>query len=467
MSSESNEASHGETNGEAGGDNQPIEQTVATRGARQPRVPRRAANNETQGDELNAQIRAAAAARQTELSALQDNGSRVGDNVDPDSFRSVSVDTSTIRSESAARSGQGSERSMRDPSVRSIYTGTRTTSSSTVKERPSEIPNGQQVGAVAVQERAYGNLPAWHRRQNNQTPKQQMGQDQSNIPPEMRIDQSNIPPEMRLVEDQSNIPPEMRLVQDQSHIPPEMRSVDTDDQEDPPEQGNGAAYIDESKKGTAGKKKCIFLAVGILVIGAIVGAVVGTTSGKEDDQSQMPSLVIPECSDFADIDPNIDNMAEDTLDRYNDLLENLVQRLLSDYSGPSIADEYCSSLHRALVWLANDQISIQSTKVAENRFLLAFHFIAWKGEMWLQSKSTKWLTDTSECEWHGVSCDDNGVIYELSLQELQNSTDLGVHIPSEIGLLTDLRSLKLNKNEFNGELPSTLGDLTNLGTSIY
>jgi hypothetical protein len=160
-------------------------------------------------------------------------------------------------------------------------------------------------------------------------------------------------------------------------------------------------------------------------------------------------------------------MAEETLDRFNDLMENLVvQRLLLDYSGPSIADEYCSSLHRALVWLANDQLSSQYTKVAENRFLLAFHFIAWKGEMWLQSKSTKWLTDTSECDWHGVSCDDNGAIFELSLQELQNDTDLGVHIPSEIGLLTDLRSLKLNKNEFNGELPSTLGDLTNLGTLI-
>jgi hypothetical protein len=299
MSSESNEASHGETNGEAGGDNQPIEQTVATRGARQPRVPRRAKNNETQDDELKAQIRATAAASQaanrdeqfTELSVLQDDGSRVGDNVDPDSLRSVSVNPSRIRSESTTlRSGQGSERSMRDPSVRSIYSGTRTTSVSTVKEGPSEIPNGQQVGAVAVQERAYGHLPAWHR---NQTPTRQTGQDQSNIPPEMRIDQSS---EMLVVEDQSNIPPEMRLVQDQSHIPPEMRSVDfsvglsvdLDDPEDTPEQENGAAYTDESKEGTAIKWKCIYLALGLLVIGAIGGVVVGLTSGKKDDQSQMP-----------------------------------------------------------------------------------------------------------------------------------------------------------------------------------
>eukprot|EP00980_Cylindrotheca_fusiformis_P000269 scaffold66_cov115-Cylindrotheca_fusiformis.AAC.1 len=480
MSSENSSATENETNQQSEGSNTPTEQPAATHSDRQRRVPRRTRNNEN-NDEVKAQIRAAASAQTTSADEQlteegADDGSRIGDNIDPNTVTSISSSSRVNGSTSPEQSGGGSSRSMREPSVRSIYSPA-ISGNTIAKQRPSDLSTGQQIGAVAVRERAYGSLPAWHRNNsgNNQRTQQQMGQRQPNTSPEMRTDQSNIPPEMRMVQDQSNVPPEMRMVQDQSNIPPEMRMVQ-DEPQFPPEMRSIASVdvddigdeAEESKGKTAKKKIWLFLAVGIVTIGAIVGAVVGTTATKDDNEqpTEVPTGPI-QCPDFGDIDPDIANFSEETLNRYNYLIENIVRRLIPAFSSSNTANDECSPVRGALIWLSkSDQTPLQSAEALTNRFLLACHFIAWKGgEEWTQEKSKNWLSDTSECDWYGISCDDDGVIIELNLHKVQNATIgsalLGT-IPSEIGLFTTLRSLKLTDNDFTGELPSTLGCLTNL-----
>ena len=71
------------------------------------------------------------------------------------------------------------------------------------------------------------------------------------------------------------------------------------------------------------------------------------------------------------------------------------------------------------------------------------------------------LSDMHECDWSeggGVrSCDDKGYVTDLSLWN-----NLRGRIPSELGQLTQLKVLYLQRNHLVGTLPETFGNLVNL-----
>ena len=100
------------------------------------------------------------------------------------------------------------------------------------------------------------------------------------------------------------------------------------------------------------------------------------------------------------------------------------------------------------------------------------------------STTTNWLTDAPLGEWYGVTTNDTGRVTVLFLannelsgeipSELGNLTNLETlslwdnelrgEIPVELGVLANLKVLYLNNNELSGEIPSGLGNLTNLTT---
>jgi len=61
----------------------------------------------------------------------------------------------------------------------------------------------------------------------------------------------------------------------------------------------------------------------------------------------------------------------------------------------------------------------------------------------------RWLSDTSECDWYGVSCNRDGIVEELALP--QNGLK-GTLLP-ELDLLSDMKSLDLSSNTLTGTLP--------------
>ncbi|MCY3664296.1 MAG: SUMF1/EgtB/PvdO family nonheme iron enzyme [Gemmatimonadetes bacterium] len=116
--------------------------------------------------------------------------------------------------------------------------------------------------------------------------------------------------------------------------------------------------------------------------------------------------------------------------------------------------------------LRNDQVGFRLVRVEEpaswainratDRAALEALYHATNGDNW--TNNNNWLSDRPLGEWHGVTADDKGRVVELNL----SGNELGGEIPSALGNLSNLRVLWLHANELGGEIPSALGDLSSL-----
>ena len=72
--------------------------------------------------------------------------------------------------------------------------------------------------------------------------------------------------------------------------------------------------------------------------------------------------------------------------------------------------------------------------------------------------NTNWLSDGPLDDWYGVTTDTNGRVTELNLGD----NDLAGEMPTELGNLSNLEHLYLYNNQLTGEIPEELGNLSNL-----
>ncbi|KAL7490391.1 hypothetical protein ACHAWT_000019, partial [Skeletonema menzelii] len=88
--------------------------------------------------------------------------------------------------------------------------------------------------------------------------------------------------------------------------------------------------------------------------------------------------------------------------------------------------------------------------------LKAFYF-ATNGDSW--DINSGWLDSSqSECDWFGVTCDDENIVTSLDL----GNNNLSGSIPTEIGLLKSLEYLYLYTHQLTGTIPSEIGLMENL-----
>ncbi|KAG6390334.1 hypothetical protein SASPL_148066 [Salvia splendens] len=73
--------------------------------------------------------------------------------------------------------------------------------------------------------------------------------------------------------------------------------------------------------------------------------------------------------------------------------------------------------------------------------------------------SKKWLTNTSICDWTGVSC---GIKHHRVTA--LNLSNIGLHgnLTPHLGNLTFLRSLDISYNYFSGNIPSSIFNISRL-----
>ena len=109
----------------------------------------------------------------------------------------------------------------------------------------------------------------------------------------------------------------------------------------------------------------------------------------------------------------------------------------------------------SLVVLSGDNALAQGS-VAGDRLALVALYNATDGANW--TNNTNWLTNEAISEWHGVVTDGEGRVKRLLL----GHNELSGEIPASLGNLTNLQVLRLNYGTLSGSIPVELGNLTNL-----
>lgn len=119
-----------------------------------------------------------------------------------------------------------------------------------------------------------------------------------------------------------------------------------------------------------------------------------------------------------------------------------------------------SNQYRALYWLYYDMVKYD-TYTDEERvqlWALGLFYYDTLGSQWYFN--TNWMSDNGTitvCSWYGLTCDENGMVIEISLANNRLRRDL----PYELQLLSRLQYIGLSDNLF-GTFPLALFEMPNL-----
>lgn len=111
---------------------------------------------------------------------------------------------------------------------------------------------------------------------------------------------------------------------------------------------------------------------------------------------------------------------------------------------------------------ANESIVAPVPSNCTDSLTLVRLYNALDGNYWkANGKEVGWELARPISEWYGVTLEEiNGEMRVVTL--FLNGLGLDGEIPSEIGLLTELRTLDLKYNSIKGEIPATIGELSKL-----
>ena len=130
-------------------------------------------------------------------------------------------------------------------------------------------------------------------------------------------------------------------------------------------------------------------------------------------------------------------------------LNHLTQIAVQDLS---ILEDHSSPAHKALCWIMTEDLLFHDFGVCDGtllqRYLLVFFYFA-QG----LSIDVNELSSTHTCDWPGVKCGKASKFIEHL--QLSNNNLTG-NLLTEIGLLTSLKTLELNKNALHGTIDPIL-----------
>jgi hypothetical protein len=108
-------------------------------------------------------------------------------------------------------------------------------------------------------------------------------------------------------------------------------------------------------------------------------------------------------------------------------------------------------------WMINSDVAInvnEEQRVQQRYIMCVLHF-ATNGDFW--NKKSNWLNaERSECDWYGISCNnENNIIQIIDLSE-NNVTGT---LPNEIASLSNLVALNMSYDDISGTIPENFFDL--------
>jgi len=136
-----------------------------------------------------------------------------------------------------------------------------------------------------------------------------------------------------------------------------------------------------------------------------------------------------------------------------DTRDNKGSRLLADQRLNISQDELLTLTDPISIYLP--VLEYDYIDPAVDRAALMALYNSTNGDEWINN--TGWGTDTSYCDWYGVTCDENGHVTILDLSQNRLTGTL----PSEIGNLANLKELLLWENQLL-TLPPEIGKLESL-----
>ena len=120
-----------------------------------------------------------------------------------------------------------------------------------------------------------------------------------------------------------------------------------------------------------------------------------------------------------------------------------------------------------ITWKDHLQVCHQLATQVIQRYSIAVFYYATIGDEWstcAHNSDTStclsgdpFLSESSECEWGGVSCE-GGIVTEIAFEK----NNLGGFLPPELFALTSLKVLSLERGSISGPIPSSIGLLSNL-----
>jgi hypothetical protein len=187
------------------------------------------------------------------------------------------------------------------------------------------------------------------------------------------------------------------------------------------------------------KKKAILILIGSILLVAGVGLAAGllvTTSLKTSEDSPGESTT---------------TVATDFQERFI-----AMRSALAEFSDPTKFVSPDTPQSKALAWLVAKDQYVQLEQVSHlivQRYAIMVLFYANSGSDWAGfAVPLDEETETSECLFKGVECNEGGEIVALDL----SSQHMAGRLPDEIASLTMLTSLNLSNNYLEGSLPKNL-----------
>lgn len=208
---------------------------------------------------------------------------------------------------------------------------------------------------------------------------------------------------------------------------------------------------DPSRRASSRSLACVLKSL-VVVLGiaalSVVGSLWAVSIRPNDTQSQGEVYGEPSSASW------------NSEARLQEIYDFLIDQGLAT---PSMLLASSSPQARAATWLATQDTTLVDGPLEDN-FVQRYSLItfAYGTNVGLWGVIRPWIDafEDHECRFEGVHCNVNKEVIGLHMDHF----NLAGSLPEEIGLLTALKTIRMDDNQIEGALPETLFRLSNLGT---